>query len=663
MTTSAATDVLLERARAWAAEDPDDATPGRARADHRRRGGRRRPGRPGRPVRRHPGVRDRRAARGGRRRAQPDEPGRGDPRRGRAGGVPARAGRDRPGRRRVRRAAPQRRLRPRHRRGDDRRRLQGLGAAAAAADAGAGLRDPRARLRGRRHGHREPQPAPGQRLQGLPRRRQPDRAAGGRRDRGPDRRGRRAGRRAPRAPAGPCSASTSWTATSTPSPSSPRTGRATSTSSTRRCTASAARRCCRCSRPPGFAAPRVVEQQEQPDPDFPTVAVPQPGGAGRDGPRAWRWPRSTAPTWSWPTTRTPTAAPPRSRPGHGWRMLRGDEVGALLAHHLMSRGRTGTWATSIVSSSLLGRMAAAAGQPYVETLTGFKWIGRVPGLAFGYEEALGYCCDPDHVKDKDGVSALLLLCELAAETKAAGRTLVDVLDDLAAAARPARHRPGLGAGGRPVPDRGRDGAAARDAADRAGRAGGRAGRRPLARQRRPAAHRRAAVPPRRRRPGRRPARAAPSRSSSATSRWSSRSTSRPASTRRGSRPRPGWTRWAPTPWRPWALTRLADAGSRADEEEHRGRHERGDLRPGRLAADLLGQLVGLGREPLDAAADPVLVDRAPGSGSRRSRRSSSRARGPSAATSPRSPPICSRARCTAEPFIAWRRVRPTPAQT
>ena len=102
-------------------------------------------------------------------------------------------------------------------------------------------------------------------------------------------------------------------------------------------------------------------------------------------------------------------------------MLRGDEVGALLAHHLMSRGRTGTWATSIVSSSLLGRMAAAAGQPYVETLTGFKWIGRVPGLAFGYEEALGYCCDPEHVKDKDGVSALLLLCELAAETKAAGR--------------------------------------------------------------------------------------------------------------------------------------------------------------------------------------------------------------------------------------------------
>jgi phosphomannomutase len=112
-------------------------------------------------------------------------------------------------------------------------------------------------------------------------------------------------------------------------------------------------------------------------------------------------------------------------------MLRGDEVGALLAHHLLLSGRTGVYANSIVSSSLLGRMAAAAGQPHAETLTGFKWIARVEGLAFGYEEALGYCVDPEHVRDKDGISALLLLCELAAAAKAEGRTLVDVLDDIA----------------------------------------------------------------------------------------------------------------------------------------------------------------------------------------------------------------------------------------
>jgi phosphomannomutase len=114
-------------------------------------------------------------------------------------------------------------------------------------------------------------------------------------------------------------------------------------------------------------------------------------------------------------------------------MLRGDEVGALLGHHLLNSGKQGTYACSIVSSSLLGKLAAAAGQPYAETLTGFKWISRVEGLAFGYEEALGYCVDPEHVKDKDGVSALLLLCELAAIEKARGRTLTDVLDDIAAA--------------------------------------------------------------------------------------------------------------------------------------------------------------------------------------------------------------------------------------
>jgi len=116
---------------------------------------------------------------------------------------------------------------------------------------------------------------------------------------------------------------------------------------------------------------------------------------------------------------------------HGWQMLRGDEVGALLAQHLINRGKHGVYAQSIVSSSLLGAMAAAAGEEHQETLTGFKWIGRIPGLAFGYEEALGYCVDPDHVKDKDGVSALLLVCELAAAAKAEGRTVRDLLDDIA----------------------------------------------------------------------------------------------------------------------------------------------------------------------------------------------------------------------------------------
>ncbi len=115
----------------------------------------------------------------------------------------------------------------------------------------------------------------------------------------------------------------------------------------------------------------------------------------------------------------------------GWRMLRGDEVGALLAAHLVRRGVTGVFAESIVSSSLLGRIAAAAGVGYEETLTGFKWIARVEGLRYGYEEALGYCVDPEGVRDKDGITAALLVTELASVLKEEGRTLTDLLDVLA----------------------------------------------------------------------------------------------------------------------------------------------------------------------------------------------------------------------------------------
>jgi len=182
----------------------------------------------------------------------------------------------------------------------------------------------------------------------------------------------------------------------------------------------------------GFTAPQVVEAQEQPDADFPTVAFPNPEEPGAMDLALALAERSGADlvVANDPDADRCAAAVPGPE---GWRMLRGDEVGALLASHLLERGRRGTYATSIVSSSLLGKLAAAAGQEYVETLTGFKWIGRLPGLAFGYEEALGYCVDPEHVADKDGVSALLLLCELAAEAKAAGRTLRDLLDDIAIA--------------------------------------------------------------------------------------------------------------------------------------------------------------------------------------------------------------------------------------
>lgn len=180
----------------------------------------------------------------------------------------------------------------------------------------------------------------------------------------------------------------------------------------------------------GFPAPDEPRAQAEPDPEFPTVAFPNP-----EEPGAMDLAMALAAEVDADIIVANDPDADRCAVGvpgpHGWQMLRGDEVGALLAQHLLGHGKQGVYAQSIVSSSLLGKMAAAAGQPHQETLTGFKWIGRIPGLAFGYEEALGYCVDPDHVKDKDGVSAILLVLELAATVKAQGRTLRDVLDDIA----------------------------------------------------------------------------------------------------------------------------------------------------------------------------------------------------------------------------------------
>jgi phosphomannomutase len=180
----------------------------------------------------------------------------------------------------------------------------------------------------------------------------------------------------------------------------------------------------------GFPAPHVAVQQAEPDPDFPTVAFPnpeEPGAMDLAMALAEEVAADVVVANDPDADRCAVAVPGP----HGWLMLRGDEVGALLADHLLRKGKQGVYAASIVSSSLLGKMAEAAGQPHRETLTGFKWIGRLEGLAFGYEEALGYCVDPEHVKDKDGVSALLLVCELAATLKSDGRTLRDNLDRIA----------------------------------------------------------------------------------------------------------------------------------------------------------------------------------------------------------------------------------------
>ncbi|GAA2254483.1 MULTISPECIES: phospho-sugar mutase [Kitasatospora] len=184
----------------------------------------------------------------------------------------------------------------------------------------------------------------------------------------------------------------------------------------------------------GFPAPTVVAEQADPDPDFPTVAFPNPEEPGAMD-LAFATAASVGPDVviaNDPDADRCAVAVPTGDNG-GWRMLRGDEVGALLGEALVAKKAVGTFATTIVSSTLLGRIAAAAGLDYTETLTGFKWISRADGLRYGYEEALGYCVDPSGVRDKDGITAALLVAELAATLKQSGRTLTDLLDDLALA--------------------------------------------------------------------------------------------------------------------------------------------------------------------------------------------------------------------------------------
>ncbi|HRD99794.1 MAG TPA: hypothetical protein PLV68_00765, partial [Ilumatobacteraceae bacterium] len=123
----------------------------------------------------------------------------------------------------------------------------------------------------------------------------------------------------------------------------------------------------------------------------------------------------------------------------GWRRLGGDEIGWLLADHILSHttGDDRLVITTLVSSSLLGRLAASYGVHFLETYTGFKWIGRTAmdhpewRFLFGYEQALGYLVAPQPM-DKDGITAAVMLAEVAALAAAEGVTLHDRLDDLAA---------------------------------------------------------------------------------------------------------------------------------------------------------------------------------------------------------------------------------------
>jgi phosphomannomutase len=196
----------------------------------------------------------------------------------------------------------------------------------------------------------------------------------------------------------------------------------------------------------GFSDVTAVPQQQQPDPDFPTVAFPNPEEPGAmdlaialaesvdadlvlandpDGDRI--------------AVGVPTAG--------GWRLLTGDEIGVLVAEDVLARGaltrgRRPHVATTVVSSSLLSAVAAHHGAGYVETLTGFKWLSRAAAeladdptdaggtMVLAYEQALGVSVG-DLVRDKDGIGAAVVVADLVARAKAGGRTPIDLLDDLA----------------------------------------------------------------------------------------------------------------------------------------------------------------------------------------------------------------------------------------
>ncbi len=180
----------------------------------------------------------------------------------------------------------------------------------------------------------------------------------------------------------------------------------------------------------GFANPIVVLEQEKPDPNFPTTPFPNPEESGVLDLAIKYAKRESADLIIANDPDADRCAIAINDPDHGWRMLRGDEVGAIIGKYLIEKDRinNGAYANSLVSSSLLSKMAKKAGIEFHETLTGFKWVSKVANLTFGYEEALGYCIDPKSVNDKDGISVGLLIAQIVGELRDAGITLTDYLN-------------------------------------------------------------------------------------------------------------------------------------------------------------------------------------------------------------------------------------------
>ena len=184
----------------------------------------------------------------------------------------------------------------------------------------------------------------------------------------------------------------------------------------------------------GYPDPILVTEQTEPDPDFPTVAFPNPEEPGAIDLAIAKAREVDADIVIANDPDADRCAAAINQPGVGWCMLHGDEIGALFGQYIAStmgeRLQDKAFANSIVSSSLLRRIAHRHGVAFYETLTGFKWLAKIENLAFGYEEAIGYSVDPSTANDKDGVSAALLLAHIAGDLKARGSSVAEYLDQI-----------------------------------------------------------------------------------------------------------------------------------------------------------------------------------------------------------------------------------------
>lgn len=179
----------------------------------------------------------------------------------------------------------------------------------------------------------------------------------------------------------------------------------------------------------GFPAAYEVPEQADPNPDFPTVSFPNPEEPGAID-LALGVARETSADVVIANDPDADRCAVAAVVDGDWRMLTGDELGIILGDDAIRRDVPGVFANSVVSSTWLAHLAKAGGREHKTTLTGFKWIGRVKDLAFGYEEAIGYCLDSTAVPDKDGITTAMTVLRIVAELQAEGLTLADRLDEI-----------------------------------------------------------------------------------------------------------------------------------------------------------------------------------------------------------------------------------------